>query len=388
MLKMSSRIPSSLVPNVISQRKQELQSQGVEFCDLTVSNPTQVNLPYPASDLSRAWAEARLFPYDPEAKGCREVRESLVQRMAPNHEVDHVWLTSSSSESYSYLFKLLCEAGDEVLIPTPSYPLFEGLSHLEGVTCKSFRLQWGDTWRMDEDSLRGNISERTKAILVVHPNNPTGNYLHETDRDFLFRLCEERNLALIVDEVFLPFSLAGDTPRSLLSYPPSSFPLFVLGGFSKQLGLPQMKLAWIMGHLHRDLADGLDWIADHFLSVPPPLQSILPQLWDAGASMQPVILSRLRENFSRLEQFVREHAAFSLLPCEGGWNAILRLGESLDEDELALHLMEHERVLVFPGYYFDLPFPTGLVMSLLPDPTQMNEGLRRLGRGLQTFAVK
>lgn len=378
MVKPSPRIPVCLEENLITQEFRRLRAQGRKLCDLAISNPTEVNLDYPNEGLDEVMAQVKSFPYKPDPKGSLRARETIIEHMAPEHDPAHVWVTSSSSESYAYLFKLLCASGDEVLVPTPSYPLIESLLKLEGVVGRPFPLEFDDAWYINFDRLKDQLGPKTKAILMVHPNNPTGNYVSAQEQIALFSLCEERGLALIVDEVFLAFALRGEPEPSLLASSSKSFPLFVLGGMSKQFGLPQLKLSWIMAQADPPLIRGLDWIADHYLSVSTPLLNALPKLWKMGELMTDRIGQRVRQNFGELHRAFHPHSETRVLEPQAGWNAMVRLPSRIEEEDFVLSALRNYGVSVFPGFYFDLPFSSAMVVSLLPEPATFKAGISQL----------
>jgi len=383
MSRVSRRLPDSFEPNELTNETESLRRSGETLVDLTVSNPTEVGLLYPKTEIRHALGEAATFPYRPEPRGGLAAREAIVglsEDLGGTPDPDRLWITASSSESYSFLFKLLCDPGDDVLIPTPSYPLFEHLLSLEGVASSPYALRYEGTWRTDFDALERAVTPRTRALVVVNPNNPTGNYLKEDEVGRLFAFAREKNLAVIADEVFFPFPLGTcEAPRSLLSYE-SPVPVFTLGGLSKQFGLPQMKIAWL--HLSGpadalpSLAERIDWIADNYLSVSTPIQNALPGLLNWARPMTAGIRQRIEENHRLLLEFGSK-GKLDPLPSEGGWNAVLRLPDPTDEEAFALELLRRKKILVFPGFYFDLPI-SSLVVSLLTPQALFRKGLEAI----------
>ncbi len=364
----SSRIAWLAEPNAISRMLAGKKAAGATVLDLTESNPTQAGFAYPEEELLAGFRDPRMLMYHPESAGLLEARECIGRHcgVAP----DRLVLTSSTSEAYSWLFKLLCNAGDEVLIPRPSYPLFDYLAALENVRPVSYRLEYHGNWTIDFETLLSALSPRTRAIVIVHPNNPTGSYVHAEELERLDELCRERGLALISDEVFSDFSLE---PRT--GFVPAATAVsamaFSLNGLSKMTGMPQMKLGWILTN-DREAQEGLELIADTYLSVGTPVQLALPVLLRIRDRIQRQILSRARENLAVLR------ATFSPRRVEGGWYAVLQLPRVRTEEEWVLALLEQRNVLVQPGYFYDFPSEAFLVLSLLTPPAIFHEGLRRI----------
>ncbi len=373
----SGRTPSDLRTNRIAAVRRQLPPP----LDLTVSNPTLVGIPYPRHLLA-ALAEPAGLVYRPHPRGLAGARAAVahdLRRWAGVVDPERILLTASTSEAYSHLFKLLCEPGDAALVPAPSYPLFEHLARLEGVVAHPYRLEEESRWRLDLASLDGSPTAR--AVVVVHPNNPTGSFVCAEDREALVRRCAERGWALIADEVFLPYPL-GDEP------PPPSFATesrvltFTLGGLSKRLGLPQLKLAWIVTsgpeRLVEEALERLELIADSFLSVATPVQLALPTLLAEGEPVAAAIRTRCQHNLSLLRDTLAHHPALSLYPPAGGWSAVLRIPAVMAEEELVVELLRRDGVGVHPGYFYDFPAEGFLVVSLLPEPAVFAEGVRRL----------
>jgi hypothetical protein len=290
-------------------------------------------------------------------------------------------LTASTSEAYGFLMRLLADPGDRLLVPSPSYPLFDQLARLDAVSLVPYALDVDDGWRPDLDALAA-APKGCRALVVVHPNNPTGSFVQPEDAARLGELCRARGWALIADEVFLPYPLDGG-PGSDCSFAATSSCLsFSLGGLSKSVGLPQLKLGWIAvsgpaGELPSALAR-LEYVADAYLSVSTPVALAAPQLLERGLPVQRAIAGRCRANLDRLREFARTTPAVTVLPAGGGWSAVLRVPSLLDDEGLAVHLLESTGVAVHPGYLFDLPGEGYLVLSLLPPEEVFAEGVRRL----------
>lgn len=379
----SARLPEHLVPNAVSRAAAEARRAGRLAFDLTETNPTAVGIDYPAA-IAAALAQPGALSYHPAPFGLETARQA-VARTYPRMPFDRVVLTSSTSEAYSLLFKLLCNPGDEVLVPRPSYPLFELLTRLDGVREAPYRLDPGGAWCLDRGSIVHALTSSTRALLVVSPNNPTGSRLQHDDREWLVALARERSLAIVADEVFADYpltprreavSLAGET-RALT---------FTLGGLSKSAGLPQMKLAWIAvsgpHQLVNDALDRLTIIADSYLSVSTPVQMAAGALIEEGTRVREAIGRRILRNLTALRSAVAAVPAMTLVEPEGGWSAVLRVPAILSGEQLVLRLLDEEGVLIHPGYFFDIDGDGYLVTSLLPEPAIFDEGIRRLARGV------
>ena len=289
-------------------------------------------------------------------------------------------LTASTSEAYSLLFKLLCDPGDEVLVPVPSYPLFDHLSALDGVRTRPYRLEYHGQWMLDEESLDAAWADRVRGVLAVSPNNPTGSVLSGHEWDMLASRCAERNAALIVDEVFADFAL--DPVASSFSWKSTDCLTFRLGGLSKSAGLPQVKLGWILvdgpDALVEDALARLEIICDTYLSVSTPVQVAAPALIERGAAVRAAIVARLRANHATLARLAASYPSVELLRADAGWSAVLRIPSTRSEEDVVLDLLERDGVLVHPGYFFDFPGEAYLVVSLLPPPDVFDEGVRRV----------
>ncbi|HTM03296.1 MAG TPA: pyridoxal phosphate-dependent aminotransferase [Vicinamibacterales bacterium] len=379
----STRIPPHGEINRITRAVEQYRAAGESIVDLTASNPTSVGVPYPTG-LVNTLADPRVLTYAPDPLGLRTAREAVAAEFARRGApVDpaHLVLSASTSEAYSWLFKLLCDPGDAVLIPQPSYPLFEHLTRLEGVSTAGYRLSFHGRWEIDFGSLV-DAPARTRAVLVVSPNNPTGSFLTRRELDALLARCRERRWALIVDEVFAdyPVEPPGDAVIDVAA--DAGVLAFTLGGASKSVGLPQMKLGWMLvggPPEERDAAlTALELIADTFLSVGTPVQVAAPRLLAEGAMVRTAILARVRENLATARALARVHSSCSLLPVEGGWFVIVRVPATRSEERLVLDLLEHDRVLVHPGFFFDLPHEAFLVISLLPPPRVFADAFARV----------
>ena len=314
-------------------------------------------------------------------KPARAVATTYRERTGASPDPARIVLTSSTSEAYAFLFKLLCEPGDSVLVPQPSYPLFELLTRLEGVHATPYRLNRFDDWAIDRDGLIRGLTSRSRAILVVSPNNPTGSIVSAADREWVVSLARERDLAVISDEVFADYPLSpGPDASSFVAE--SRVLTFTLGGLSKSAGLPQFKLAWIVAsgpdEVLTPALERLALIADTYLSVSTPVQAAASRLIEAGAGIRQAIAARVKENLGSLRAHVRRLPALTLLEPQGGWSAVVRIPATEPEEEVVLRLLADEHVLVHPGYFFDFGEESFLVLSLLPEPSVFGEAVSRL----------
>ena len=369
----SSRLPHHLDPNPLSLATAALEAAGADLLDLTETNPTNVGLAYP-SDVLACLSNPLAGRYQPSAFGILSAREAVAAdyaRRGTPVSADQIVLTASTSEAYSLLFKLLCDPGDNVLVPQPSYPLFELLTALDGVPANPYRLDYNGVWTIDRDSVEKAISARTRAILVVSPNNPTGSMLREDDREWLVGLCRERALALIVDEVFADYPLAPRKDASSIVGEDRAL-TFSLGGLSKSAGLPQVKLGWMVvggpEAIVTKAMSRLEVICDSYLSVATPVQLAAPELIASGRAIRAVIARRLDENLDHLRRRLATSPSVTLLEPEGGWSAVLQVPATELEDALVMRLLANDHVRIHPGYFFDFPREAYLVVSLLPEP--------------------
>jgi aspartate/methionine/tyrosine aminotransferase len=320
--------------------------------------------------------------YEPHPFGLPSAREAVAHDCARRRVIvdpGNVVLTASTSESYSWLFKLLCDPGETVLAPAPSYPLFEHLARLEGVGLASYRLDYHGRWEIDVDSLRA-APPSTRALILVSPNNPTGSYVSPRELEDVVTICRSRGWALIADEVFADYSLDAEHPLTDIAARADVL-AFTLGGASKMLGLPQVKLGWIVAGgpdgQRRDALHALEHVADTFLSVGTPVQVAAPSLLQEGASVRAAIHTRIRHNLNRARAIARQYPACEVLRTEGGWCATVRVPATRPEDVLVLQLLASERVLVHPGYFFDFPHEAFVVVSLLPDTSVFADAFER-----------
>lgn len=378
-MRTSSRLPDSMAPNALSAALAAIKQEGRSFLDLTVSNPITAGLVFPEEVLREALSAPEVSRYAPDARGARSAREAIAAWHGHGLEAEDIVLTASTSEAYAWLFKLLADPGDEVLVPSPSYPLFEWLARLEALHALHVPAYFHERWHLDLEALEQACTERTRAIVAVNPNNPTGQFLSKTEWTALTDLCARKGLALIVDEVFADYALEPEPSalRTALEDEEPPCPLFVLSGLSKVAALPQVKVGWILarGQAAQALLEPLAFLADQYLSVSASAQAGASELLAYADTMQRWIKGRLRQNLSILDEALKAYPQLSRLRVEGGWTVLLRR-PALDSDEAcALRLLEEAQVLVHPGHFFDLPGDRYLVLSLLTAEGTFREGL-------------
>ena len=365
-------------PNPLTGLLHRLRAEGREIHDWTVANPTLCGFPYDTERIAAALTQPAAFVYAPEPAGHLSARIAIAGFLASRDVTvspDRIFLTASSSEGYSHIFRLLCDAGESVAIPKPGYPLFDDLARLQDVLLRTYFIRYAGGWQIDEDSVRQAITPSTRAIVVIHPNNPTGSFLSPDEQQAIARLAREYGLAIIADEVFMTFPFQPHSPvRScaLLRAPL----IFTLNGLSKMAGLPQMKLGWIAVHGEEPLVakavQRLEMIGDTFLSVNTPVQTGLPEILAAADAVGESIRSRVAGNYALLGAALKG-SAISVLHAEGGWNAVLQLPRTRSDEEWAAHLLTTKGLLVYPGHFFDLPLEAGVVVSLLPPETEFRK---------------
>ena len=378
----SQRVPPHARANAVTTLLAELRGKGAAVCDLTESNPTRCGIPYP-SGLLDALADAEAMRYDPQPFGLPAARAAVAedqQRRGVSIDPSNVVLTASTSEAYAWLFKLLCNPGEAVLVPRPSYPLFDHLTSLEGVTAHSYALEYHGRWTIDVESIR-RAPPNVRALLLVSPNNPTGSCVSGAELQTLAAICRSHEWALIADEVFADYALdATEWPTDIAAR--GDVLSFTLGGLSKTVGLPQLKLGWcILGGHDRERMPALralELIADSYLSVSTPVQVAAPRLLRDGAAIRAAIHARLRHNLATLRAHAARHPACEVLKVEGGWSAVVRVPSTQSEEDLTLDLLRREQILVHPGYFFDFPREAYVVVSLLPEPAAFADASARL----------
>jgi aspartate/methionine/tyrosine aminotransferase len=400
----SQRTGWNLEPTRFARALAALRASAAPVFDLSASNPTACELEYDAAGILRELSRPESMRYEPDPHGMLVARQAVAdyyaKRAAGAIDPERIFLTASTSEAYGYIFRLHCDPGDEVLVAEPSYPLLEFLGKIEDVNPVSYPLFYDDGWRLDTAALESRISPRTRAVVVVHPNNPTGHFTAAIERRELERICEHHGLVLIVDEVFLDYGLddrstdcseheapARAKPPMTFAAGPHPVSTYILSGLSKLAGLPQMKAAWILalgpdGSVEQASAR-LEVIADTFLSVNTPVQHALPFLLAGGRSIQQQVRSRVRQNLAELDRQLRGAPALSRLKVQAGWYAVLRVPALRSGEELAVRLLEECRVIVHPGYFYGFEGDGWLVVSLLPESLIFTEGIGRLIESLR-----
>ena len=379
----SRRTDWKLSPNRFTQAQRELQATGREVLDLTISNPTRAELHYDAETILRALVNPQAMDYDPQPKGLRSAREAVAGYYGKQHndiDPESIVLTTSTSEGYSYVFRLLCNVEDEILVPKPSYPLFEFLADLQDVELVPYPLLYDHGWQIDFPSLYKAVNHRTRAVVVVHPNNPTGSFVADKERSALNQFCREYNLALVADEVFLDYAHDGASRATFADNREAL--TFTLSGLSKISGLPQMKLAWIVtGGTDEQVSAALarlEVIADTYLSMNVPIQLAAPVLLEQRHSVQPLVLDRVRANLSELDRGLAKQKTCRRLDVEGGWYAVLRVPVTQSDEDLAIEILRKHSVLVHPGHFYDFPNDGYLIVSLITPLQNFRKGIAKV----------
>jgi alanine-synthesizing transaminase len=384
----SKRTDWKLTHNRFTEAQDDLEKSGRAVLDLTVSNPTRVGVQHDEKIL-QSLLNPKALDYDPQPKGLLSAREAVANYYQEQYkdcafDPESLILTTSTSEGYSYIFRLLCNPEDEILVPKPSYPLFEFLADLQDVKLVPYPLLYDHGWQIDFPSLHDAVSEKTRAVVLVHPNNPTGSYVSPGEQNALNEFCNQHNLALIVDEVFLDYAHDG-VRRSTFAANHDAL-TFTLSGLSKISALPQMKLAWIAasgpaGQVHAAM-QRLDVIADTYLSVNAPIQLAAPMLLDQRKIVQSFLLKRLQENLKELDLQMSQQKTCTRLDVEGGWYAVLRVPVTQSDEDLAIAIMQSLSVLVHPGHFYDFSTDGYLVVSLITEPKEFAEGIKGVLRFL------
>lgn len=386
----SRRTGWTRAPNRLSAAVAARRLSGAPLLDLTETNPTRAGLRAPA-DVLAALADPAALAYEPEPRGRRAAREAIAadgRRRGVEIDPDRLWLTASTSEAYAFAFKLLCDPGDTILVPRPSYPLFEYLAGLESVHVQSYPLRYDGAWHIDLGELADAFTERTRAIVAVSPNNPTGSFVKTAEADALRALAARHDAAILSDEVFADFPLRADSGRARTLFADGPALTLCLGGLSKSCGLPQLKLAWMAiagpAAARAEASARLEIVADTYLSVSTPVQHAAPAVLARAEELQAPILDRIRANLAILRDAAAGTPA-TLLDVEGGWSAVLHVPATRSEEEWAIALAEQDGVLVHPGYFFDFPREAYLVLSLLPPADVFAEGVAKIrGRVMQS----
>ena len=391
----SSRIPTHLAPNRLTEAVRARRAEGLPFIDLTLSNPTRAGFDYPA-DLLGPLADARGLRYEPSPAGLLEARQAVARdylRQGVIVSPERIVLSASTSDAYSLLFKLLADAGDEVLVPRPSYPLFDHLTRLDLVAPQPYDLDAHGSWAIDFASVERALSPRTRAVLVVSPNNPTGSFVSASELDRLAALCAPREIAIVADEVFADYELEpGASRRAGRAAARRDVLSFALGGLSKSAGLPQVKLGWIAAGgpdaLVEAALERLELLCDTYLSVSTPVQLAAATLIDRGAVVRAQIAARVATNYRALLSLAVRTPSCGVLRSDGGWYAVMHVPSFEAEEDLAVRLLTSDGVLVHPGYFFDFPRESFLVLSLLPPEASFSDAVARVLRHFACSATE
>ena len=398
----AKRTDWNLSPNRLSEALAQHRAAGKPLVDLTVSNPTECGFVYDPGLILDALRNPAALQYEPVARGLATARQAVAEYYAEHGtsvDIEDIFLTTSTSEAYSYVFKLLCNPCDEILIPAPSYPLFDFLADIQDVKPVRYPLVYDHGWQIDFHALEKAITARTRGVIVVHPNNPTGHFTKREEMEKLNAICAARELTIIADEVFLDFSLGmfdADTAKAEgsrlrrgsgpvgLNQPGSiagneETLTFTLSGLSKICGLPQMKAAWLVvsgpPELKSSASARLEVIADTYLSMSAPVQLAIPKFLEQRDAFQKQLMARVRGNLAELDRQLAAQKTCRRLEVEGGWYAVLRVPATRSDEELALALLKEKGVYVHPGHFYDLPSDGYLVVSLLATGTAFSRGL-------------
>ncbi len=381
----ASRTGWSLTPNRLSELARQRRERGLPLLDLTESNPTRCGFTIDTEEILAALHNPRALTYEPDPRGLLMAREAVAQYYAERGveiNPDQIFLTTSTSEAYSFVFRLLADPGDSILAPQPSYPLFDFLGGLNDVEVRPYPLLYDEGWQADLEALRSRWESRTRAVLVVHPNNPTGSYVKKGELLRLVELSCRSQAAVIADEVFADYAFAAEPDRVISHAQASDALTFTLSGLSKISALPQMKLAWIVVNgpreLRIDAQARLEVIADTYLSVSAPAALATPRWLAYRHEVQPQILERVKANLRKLDELLTRGLPLSSLNVEGGWYTILRVPSTRSDEDWAVELLTQEGVMVHPGHFYDFPSEGFLVLSLLPAPAIFAEALRRI----------
>lgn len=386
----SSRVPSNLAPNRLARAILRRRAAGEPIVDLTESNPTRAGFDYPA-DLLESLADPRGLTYEPQPLGSSAAREAVAADYARRGLLvapERIVLTTSTSEAYALLFKLLADPGDEVLVPRPSYPLFDHLTRLEAIVTRLYDLEYHGSWSIDLASVEAGFTPRTRAVLIVSPNNPTGSFVTPAELDRLARLCAAHGAALIADEVFADYDLEPGAARGAGRVVDREEALaFSLGGLSKSVGLPQIKLGWMAVAGPKALVacaiEAIELVCDTYLSVATPAQLAAPELLRRGASVRAQIQARVTANHRQLTAMAAAVPSCRVLRASGGWYAVLQVPSLRSEEDLVIDLLERDGVLIHPGFFYDFPRESYLIVSLLVPEAVFAEAMSRVLRHVE-----
>jgi alanine-synthesizing transaminase len=373
----------NLETNRLSAALATHRAAGKPLIDLTVSNPTECGFQYDEEAILSALRNPAAMRYEPNPRGLAVARDAVAQYYAERGAVvstDNILLTTSTSEAYSYALRALCDPGDEVLIPEPSYPLFEFLANIQDVRLVRYPLVYDHGWQIDFHSLEHAITAQTKAVIVVHPNNPTGHFLKSDELRKLNEICGAREIAIIADEVFLDFAF-DDKRHATLAANPGALTL-TMSGLSKICGLPQMKAAWLVVSgpepFRQQALDRIEVIADTYLSISAPIQWAMPTLLGQRKAFQKQLLARANRNLAELDKQLEEQKSCTRLEVEGGWNAVIRVPVTRTDEEFAIELLATKGVYVHPGHFYDFSLEGYAVVSLIASLQDFASGMKPL----------
>jgi hypothetical protein len=369
----SSRTNWSLTPNRLSELLRERRARGLPILDLAESNPTRCGIALDVEEILAPLRNPRALTYEPDPRGLRTAREAVAQYYSERGaelDPDQIFLTTSTSEAYSFVFRLLANPGEKILAPQPSYPLFDFLGGLNDVEVLSYPLFYDDGWQVDLPALASRWESRTRAVLVVHPNNPTGSYVQQRELARMTELCRQKRAAIIADEVFADYAFGADANRVVTHARNSEALTFTLSGLSKISALPQMKLGWIVVNgppeLRNEAQARLEVIADTYLSVSAPVALATPPWLARRRAIQAQILERVQANLRQLDHLLTPGLPVARLKVEGGWYAVLRVPSTRSDEDWAAEFLTQDGVSVHPGHFYDFPSEGFLVLSLLP----------------------
>ena len=373
----------NLTANRLSEALAAHRAAGKPLLDLTVSNPTECGFEYDGAAILDALRNPAALSYEPNPRGLESARGAVAGYYADRGtsvSIEDIFLTTSTSEAYSYAFRTLCDPGDELLIPSPSYPLFDFLAEIHDVSLVRYPFLYDHGWQIDFHALEQAVTPRTRGVIVVHPNNPTGHFVKSGEMAQLSSICSDREIAIIADEVFLDFALEGERSASFVSNREAL--TFTLSGLSKISGLPQMKAAWLIAsgpeRWKSEALARLEVIADTYLSVNAPVQLAMPRFIEQRHGFQKQVIERVRRNLVELDGQLGAQRACSRLKVEGGWCAVLRGPAMRSDEEMAIELLNAQGVSVHPGHFYDFPSEGTLILSLLSPEQVFAEGTRRL----------
>jgi alanine-synthesizing transaminase len=375
----SRRTEWDLAPNRLTLAHQEFLASGKKIIDLTISNPTRAGIAYDESAILGALSNPQSLDYDPQPKGLPSAREAVAAYYDSTVDPESLILTTSTSEGYSFVFRLLCNPGDEILVPKPSYPLFDFLAELQDVNLVPYPVIYDHGWQIDFHSLKNALTSKSRAIVLVHPNNPTGSYVSVDEGERLNELCQRQKLALIVDEVFLDYAHGEPQPTFAANRDALTF---TLSGISKISALPQMKLAWIAVSGPpaevEPAMQRLEVIADTYLSLNAPVQLAASVLLHQRKAVQPQLMNRVCANLAELDRQLASQKSCSRLEVQGGWYAVLRIPVTRSDEDFAIELLQRSGVLVHPGHFYDFPGDGYLVLSLIANEAEFHSGVSAL----------